>query len=230
MSLERLALIPLAAVALAGFVVSPALGGPGFLTKKKANRLFLRKRVANRLFLSKSEAGSLFYSRAEADSRFVRPEGEIRINAGPTNWVLGPNVEGKEPPATTYFADAFRLTSKEEATASAEITPELPVALFGRQMEILGAELCYNADADAILQGAFLELVTESNGIGEPPPLTQVAHDSTPRTDHACRAYRAASAVPIGLDDQLLFAVVVHFPTSSSSSFLIGRTTFLLQP
>ncbi len=236
--MERFVLLLLAAFALVGFVVSPALGGPGFLTKQKANRLFLKKRAADRLFLSKrsagallskADAGGLFYSRAEADSRFLRPEGEIRINAGPTNWVLGPTFEGTAP-ETTYFADALRLRSTTQTTAFPEIAPELPVTLYGRATKILGAELCYSANANAQLQSAFLEIVSESNGPGEPPPLTEVAKDQTTRTDNACRTYRASSPVPIGPNGHVLFGLAVHYPNNSISDFLIGRTTFVLQP
>jgi hypothetical protein len=229
MSWQRIALGLLAIVAVAGFVVSPALGGPGFLTKKKANRVFLRKGAANRLFLSKAEAGSRFYSRPEADSRFLRPEGETRINTGPTNWVLGLAVEGP-PVEATYFADALRLRSTAKAKAVAEITPELPVAQYGRTTKMLGAELCYDADASAELQAVFLEIVSESNGIGQPPPLTEVAKDQTPRTDNACRTYRAVSPVGIGPSGYAIFSVLVRFPNASTADFLIGRTSFLLQP
>jgi hypothetical protein len=229
MSIERLALLLLATVALVGFVVSPALGGPGFLTTKKANKVFLKKRVANTRFLTKNEAGTLFYSRGEADSRFLRPEGEIRINAGPTNWVVGAAFEGPAPTAT-YFADAVRLRSTAEAAAFAQLAPEIPVNLYGRPVKIVGAELCYDAGANAELEAVILDMVSESNGIGEPPPITEVVRDQTSRTDNACRSYRAPSPVPLDPNGHLLLAVLVHYPTSSVSDFLIGRTTFLLQP
>ena len=159
----------------------------------------------------------------------MRPEGEIRINAGPTNWVVGAQFEGP-PLKATYFADAVSLTSAKETSAFAELSPEIPVALYGRPLKIVGAELCYDASPSAKLEAVSLEIVSESNGIGEPPPITEVARDQTSRTDNACRSYRAPSPVSLDPNGHVVLAVLVNNPTSSDSDFLIGRTTFILQP
>jgi hypothetical protein len=54
-SILGIVLILIGAVALAGFVVSPALGGPGFLTRQQARKLFVGKGQAQ-AFLRKREA------------------------------------------------------------------------------------------------------------------------------------------------------------------------------
>jgi hypothetical protein len=244
-SIERLALVLIAAVALAGFVVSPALGGPGFLTKKKANKLYLKKKDASRLFLSKGDADSRFlakgdadsrfpakgevYTRPEADSRFLRPEGEIRIVSGPTNWVLGPTFAGPDP-SVAYFSDSVRLRSSAEATAFAQITPELPAVLYGRPMKFVGAEFCYTATANARLNFVSLAILTESEKLGI-PDVAELVLDGTTRTDDACRTYKAASPVTLGAGDFPVLGVGVNYPTNTlNSDILLGRASFILQP
>ena len=64
-------LVLIGAVALAGFVVSPALGGPGFLTTQQARKLFVGKGQA-RTFVRKREAAGLL-RKADADTRSSSP-------------------------------------------------------------------------------------------------------------------------------------------------------------
>jgi hypothetical protein len=234
----RIAIVVVAGAAGGALLISSAAGGPPFLTKKQAAKLYLKKSVANRRFLTAKSAGALFYSRGEADaryytkgeadSRYLRPAGEIRINAGPSSWVLGPAVEGT-PPATTYFADAVRLRASEDGIATAEVTPTLPVALYGRQVRIVGAELCYDAQPEAVLSDVFFGIVTEVDGIGEPSPLTDLAADPTDRTDNACRRYDAPSPVTIGPADQVALVIRVDYPEAAGGTLLVGRSTFILQ-
>jgi hypothetical protein len=248
-NLERLALVVIAAVALAGFVVSPAFGGPGFLTKKKADKLYLKKNAAKALlskgeasglYLSKAEADGRFYSRSEADARtyskgeadgrFLRPEGAIRIASGPTNWVLGPTFFEEPDPKVTYFADATRLRSSAAVTAAAQMMPDLPATLYGRATKIAGAELCYDASSTARLASVILEAFTESDGISAPVLTTSIVEDNTLRTDNNCRTYTASTPVALGPGDYVALVAVVNYSTASQSDFLLGRATFLLQP
>ncbi len=244
---ERLALVLIAAVALAGFVVSPALGGPGFLTKKKADKLYLKKKAADARFLAKSAAGGLatkseisgllssaaadgrFYSRTEADARFMRREGATRVTATPSLWQSAPIFGGPEP-TVVRFVDGFRLTTSEEGVSSAYLTPELPTALYGRAMKLAGVEYCYSAGANAKLGGTFLELFSQTSGPDVPPVTTQVATDLTTRTDSTCRTITAPSPVPLGVGDITVLTVIVEFPTKSSNSITLGRATFILEP
>jgi hypothetical protein len=244
-NIERLALVLIAAVALAGFVVSPALGGPGFLTQKEANKLYLKKKAASRLYLASADAESRFlsrsdadtrfaprgeaYSRAEADARFLRREGATRITATPSLWRSAPIFGGPEP-TVDLFADGFKLTTAEQGVTSAYLTPQLPTTLYGKATKLLGVEYCYSAGANAKLAGTFLELLSQTSGPDVPPGTTKVAEDTTTRTDSTCRTIAAASPVPLGVGDIAVFSAVIEFPTKSSNSIMLGRASFILEP
>jgi hypothetical protein len=248
MSWRHLVLGLLAVVAAVGFVVSPALGGPGFLTQQKASKLFLKKGAANRRFVTKdraasfatkaelngllgeAEAGARFYSRGESDARFLRPEGAIRITAGPTDWTVGANIVGEQKPTATYFADAAKLTSATQVMASAMIMPDLPNSLYGRQTKLVGAEYCYAAQANAKLLTVYLDLLSQTTGPAQPPGITDVAKDTLARTDSACRTLTATSPVAIGPADFPVMTVLIEYPTNSSQSISLGRATFVLSP
>src|SRR5438876_161750 len=74
------------AIGAIGAIVSPALGGPDFLTLNKAKRIFITKGAANR--------------------RFLPARGRVKLQVGDTEWVTGAGSG-----AVTYFADAVQLTA-----------------------------------------------------------------------------------------------------------------------
>src|SRR3954452_1587512 len=55
--------------------ISPALGGPAFLTVKQAKRIFVAKKTAKATFARKKRV----YSKPQADARFLTsPQGDAR--------------------------------------------------------------------------------------------------------------------------------------------------------
>jgi hypothetical protein len=83
-------------------------------------------------------------------------------------------------------------------------------------------QLCYAANADATLEDVGLVKQTTTT----PPPRTPAfpIDDNTPRTDRACRTYRAAHPVKIGPADDIKLDALVNF-ANASAKFLIFRTT-----
>lgn len=97
----------LAAVALAGFVVSPAFGGPGFLTLTRAKKIFVTKASAG-AYLTKTEAAAGYLGKGDASSTYLS-----KADAGST-------YLGKGEAESTYLskADAQRgYVGKAEADA-----------------------------------------------------------------------------------------------------------------
>jgi len=219
-----------AAAVLGALAVSPALGGPHFLTLGRAKQVFITKQAARRRFLTRAAGDARFLDQGEGDARYLQPQGPIRVSAGPSDWVLGRVLDGTV--TTGEFADSVKLTSgAATASAAAILTPELPSAVYGRQTSLSGVELCYNASASARITDVDLGLVTETAGASEPiPSLTDVVNDNATRTDGACRTYSPPQPVAIGPSDHVVLSLILDYPTSSPSSVFLGRTTFLLQP
>jgi hypothetical protein len=244
LKVERTALIVIGALALAGLVVSPAIGLRGALTPLQAKKFFLKKKAAERIYLSKGAAESRFLSKADADARFapkgeaysrsesdalyLRPEGTIEVTVGPSEWDytggLGP------APTLTRFIDSTRVDSSLAAISGISVSPQAPTVLYGRETKVIAAEVCYDAAPNAQLQYATMQLVEQSTEVAATPPTEVIAIDSTARTDNTCRTYRPQSPVPIGRDKTLALNLLINFTTDASASFRIGRTSFVLLP
>jgi hypothetical protein len=241
---QRTALIVIGALALAGLVISPAIGLRGALSPLQAKKFFLKKKAAARIYLSKADAASRFltkadaearfapqgeaYSRSESDALYLRPEGAIELTAGPSDWVYS---GGFGPaPTFTHSLDATRVESSTEAVLTVKLSPVMPAVLYGREVKVIAVEVCYDASSAAQLHYVSMQLVEQSTEVGKTPPTEQVATDSVVRTDNACRTYRSPSPVPIGRDKVLSLSLLIGYSTKAPASFLIGRTTFSLLP
>jgi hypothetical protein len=198
------ALAGILAFAAIGAVVSPALGGPDFLTLNKAKRIFITKGAANR--------------------RFLPARGQLKLQVGDTEWVTGAGSG-----AVTYFADAVQLTDPSTdcglAGCALIAAPDIPLQLLGRHVRVQSFQLCYAANADATLEDVGLVKQTTTT----PPPPTPAfpIDDNTSRTDSACRTYRAAHPLKIGAADDIKLDALVNF-ANDSAKFLIFRTTLNL--
>ena len=58
---------------LGALLVSPAVGGPRFLTLPKAKKVFFTKAQSKKRFLTKGQGAARFLDQGEADSRYLQP-------------------------------------------------------------------------------------------------------------------------------------------------------------
>ena len=215
----------LAALATAA-IVSPAVGGPNFLTLKKAKKVFFTKKQTNARFLRKSagytrgQADAAFLNEAEGDARYLPASGGTRLQVSPDSWV---------PASPDVFVERhFGLaTMKTTAPASDKLffaSLALPSPVQGAEVAIESLELCYSAtSASATLDFVALN-ITRNVTAADPFPITDEAIlDSTDRDDQTCRTYTAGGAVPIGPNDFPQLAIRVDF-AAGAGTVSISRT------
>ncbi len=229
------ATLTIATAAITALVISPAFGGSGFLTKKKAGQLFLTKKQATKLFLTKTEGKKLtesaaadadkkiaaatsgLVSKAQADSSYLPAKGSIQLQVSPSNWISASSG------SVDYSTSAVEL--KSSGTASDQffnVALTLPSVLAGRSVSIKSFELCYDVGASATLDRVFLFTNTPTSAEVSPLGTTPI-NDETDRTDATCRTYAGAAPVPIG--PTTLAEIVVRNDYAAASSITITRLT-----
>jgi hypothetical protein len=153
---------------------------------------------------------------------FTRSEGLILVSAPWTHWVTSaPNVN------TVYLGNevTFNSTTGFDATHFVHLTPELPVALYGKRTRILGAELCYDAThSDLYVDTVSLRVATHRFDADE--PTTAEITDPTDRSDKACRRYMFPAPVTLTEEDSV--AMMLAPRSTGAVNLFIGRTTFIL--
>lgn len=188
--------VPIAAAAIAilvgAMVVSPSLGGPSFLTAKKAKKKFITKKAANNKFAAKSDV----YTKSESDGRYLPNSGEIRWNVPWDGWV---DEDGPGNPPT-YFGNRVEFTGGDNSFFSLPV--ELPVALLGRSLTFTGLELCYEALPGGVVDLVNVTRVTATAADPIPGSDLIVSEDVT-FTDATCRTFTPPSPVALGPNDAL---------------------------
>jgi hypothetical protein len=102
----------------------------------------------------------------------------------------------------------------------------VPLALHGKRMRVLGAELCYNAVAANVnLDAVFINVVRQPTG--DVPSIPAEVTDGTDRDDAACRVYNLSSPATLTENDTLVIGALFHF--TAGSSILVGRAVAILQ-
>lgn len=184
--------------------ITSALGGGGFLTKKKANKRYAKKGAV--------------YTKGQSDARFLPLSHTSRYMVSPANWV------------TTAGSSSVILGSGETSLAASIATTDrfffaaltLPQTVAGRTVQIDSFELCYQASApQATLDGVFLFKIADAtaadwDGAGSTP-----ISDDTDREDDTCRTYAGAAPVPLGPNDLAQVAVRVDY--SGPGVLPVGR-------
>jgi hypothetical protein len=202
------AVVVLAIVALGGFVISPAFGGPGFLTTKKAKKLFVTKKSAKSFlttssadgtYLSKASAAGTYVTKAAADSSYLPASGNIRL-AVPPSALVAASGGG----SVSYFSNETDLHGASSGIFfNAPIT--VPVTLQGHALRLNSVELCYSATlAPATLDAIFLFV----GGVVK-------LEDDTNRHDNACRTYAPANPVALGPNDWVILVLRTAFSSAS---------------
>lgn len=228
------ATLAVATAAVTALAISPAFGGPGFLTKKKATQLFLPKK-AKKLFLTQAESKKLtesaatetdkkiaaatsgLISKAQADSAYLPSKGSVQLQVSPTNWISA------SAGSVNYSTSAVDLGSSGAASDQFfNVALTLPSVLAGHPVSINSFELCYDAAPTATIDRVFLFTNTPTSANVTPSGTTPI-NDETDRTDATCRTYAGAAPIPIG--PTTLAEIVLRNDYSSAGSVQVTRLT-----
>ncbi len=158
-------------------------------------------------------------------SAFVRNRGFVVVSVPWTGWRAGGGS------ASDFHVSTFaQETQVHKATAGsnqfAEVGPELPVAMYGRRLEVRSVQVCYDAtDPNVTLDAFFLNAFDDTAGVGSPAVVSLV--DATNRHDRACRRYTFAT--PVLMTPSRVIDIVLRIDFAGPGTMLIGRTTFVLR-
>jgi len=153
---------------------------------------------------------------------FLRPQGLILVSTSHKDWVVqtGAVVTANYSRNVAYFSSAGAV-----ADQFIGVGPALPVALYGRRIELLGVEFCYSASPSAVLDDVFLTAYANSTTGFSSTQLTSL-NDQTDRTDSACRVYNLATPFTLTGEELIEFSARVDY--LAAASFYVGRTTFIM--
>ncbi len=152
---------------------------------------------------------------------FIRPTGQILVSAGNSQWVP---FTSTDPVSNTSFSSTVQWQRSGVGANFLSISPDLPVAMYGKVLELQGVEFCYGTTLDTTL--AYVEINTVSSSNGEGARNLRFS-DATAYTDDACHLYTLASPAPLGSETGANFFVQVNW-TTATGIFSINRTTFVL--
>lgn len=157
---------------------------------------------------------------------FVRHSGLVLVNSSAREWLkLGAWAGRAEENWRREATWARFLGGGISQDMVFTLQPEIPVALYGKRLRFLGAELCYDAtDAGPVVDAVILNVYTNANDVGGSPTTSQT--DGTDRDDEACRVYLLSSPVELTADNTVTLQVQVDWV--DAGDMLFGRTTFVL--
>ncbi len=107
-------------------------------------------------------------------------------------------------------------------TAQPDFTP----VLYGKSLEFLGVEFCYEAPTNAYL--TYVEVATHT-AISGPGDITYQYMSTTNYVGQACRYFATPAPVLLTTFDSVTFAIGVDWLVAGTG-FDIGRTTFVFLP
>ena len=152
--------------------------------------------------------------------------GQILVTGGNNNWepLLEPST------SQIYFTRYSNVLNVLRSATGAEyigLTPDMPVALYGKSLEFDGVELCYDASTNAVLSQVGIYFVIST--AGEYNNYTAQI-DSTDQTDTACRYYLVDPPITLS-SEHASVSLYLHINwTAANFPFKIVRTTFVFQP
>lgn len=199
-------LVVVGAFIITAAVVSPAVGGPSFLTMTKAKKAFFTKNQANRKF----------FGPAEGNGRYLPRSGEISLMIPPADWV--PRTDGGDVGSIEHYGSFARMQSRGSGVYEYEAAVTLPVLLQGRPVRMKSIELCYDATS-----GRLDRLVVHKADVtaADPTPSslsTLVQEDG--QSDAACRTFAPTAPVTIDADDSLQIGIGVDAAEGAGSGYV----------
>lgn len=106
------------------------------------------------------------------------------------------------------------------------LQPSIPTVLYGKNLQLLGVEFCYNTTGTVYLDYLEIDVPTHVTG---PGVQNMQYSDDTNRTGSACRYYVLPSPVTLTDENTINLFVLLSWP-DAGNIFQLGRTTFVLQP
>ena len=156
-------------------------------------------------------------------SQIPPTEGLIMISESPSNWRP---MSSADDLTFDYYSSGTYV--KKTTTGSSFITVQnsIPTVLYGRSLQFLGVEFCYEASANVAIN--YIEINTYTHTTG-PGSRNLRLSDSTSRTDANCLYYQLPTPVTLTAEDGVSFYAYGNWSVANSP-LVIGRTTFVLAP
>lgn len=171
-------------------------------------------------YITRAEMAKMLQKQAE-----VPPStGLIMITPGNGEWLKRSATDDLSFDNLGYSTDITKATA---GVAWITIQPSIPTVLYGRRMQLVGVDFCYQATANATLLGVDLDTFTSD--AGDTGGYTWRAGDGTDRTDSACRYYALTTPYTLTKFDGVVFYAAVQWNVAGAN-FRVTRTTFVLQP
>jgi hypothetical protein len=169
--------------------------------------------------ITRAEMAVMLRNQAE-----VPPDtGLTTITPGNGEWMKWRSIDDITFENYSSSTDVKKATAGETYLA---IQPSIPTVLYGRKMQLVGVEFCFQATADTYL--SYVEVNTFTSATGDASRTVRYS-DSTDRTDMGCKYYQLATAYTLNKQDGVNFFISVHW-NAGGTAFTITRTTFVLQP
>ncbi len=159
----------------------------------------------------------------KAQANIPPSQGQILVSAGMGNWRPFSSTDNL---TFDYYSNSTTINKATTGDNFISIHPDMTTVLYGRSLNLIGVEFCYNASTSASLDYVEINTIQHSTGTGT---RTIRFSDSTKRTDEACRLYTLVTPVPLTSEMGVSFFADINW-TVAGASFEVGRTTFILAP
>lgn len=165
-------------------------------------------------------------AKAYADSLVNVPptSGQLLIAAGANNYVP---LSATSTLSMTYYSNRLQVTKPATGSEWIGITPDMPVVLYGKSLQLMGIELCYKASTTAFLSIVDVKTILDSTSVGN---YTTSFYDTTDYKDHTCRYFVLTTPLTLQSDHaSVAFYILIQW-TVANDPFELSRTTFVFQP
>ena len=120
----------------------------------------------------------------KTSDEFVARAGIFLVQGDVTNYKA--DVQSGTLTTTPGVGQTTLTSQSSSGNAQVFMVPELPFALYGKQLIIAGIELCYDASANHVIEEVLLSRATNTQGT---PTIALESLDNTDRNDEQCRVY-----------------------------------------
>jgi hypothetical protein len=174
---------------------------------------------------------SLRHLTGHLDRRYVRDSGEIRLAVGGSEWQLYEECTLAPCPRIIRYEYGMAVEYSDGSAAEFTLQPHLPTILYGRNLRLKGAELCYDAEYDMPTLSSVKLVVYPSSDADPYGGVSQAdVSDTTDRDDATCRLYRLPDPERLTKNSGVGMRMNVAWGAGTNAAFFVGRTTFLLAP